>query len=107
MLSDCETGVISRREADLEQYRAQTLWLAESGMDRASARLAADPGYRGEEWLLPAGDLGGSDAGRVSIRVEPIADEPDVFQVRVVADYPVDAVERARKSKEFRVRPRG
>ena len=107
MLAIVKQALLSRREADLEQYRAQTLWLAESGMDRASARLAADPGYRGEEWLLPAGDLGGSDAGRVSIRVEPIADEPDVFQVRVVADYPVDAVERARKSKEFRVRPRG
>ncbi len=106
MFAIVKQALLSRRQADLERYRAQALWLAESGVDRAAARLAADPAYPGEEWLLPAGDLGGRDAGRVSIRVEPIASEPGVFQVRVVADYPDDAVERARKSIEFRVRPR-
>jgi hypothetical protein len=106
MFAIVKQALLSRRQADLEQYRAQALWLAESGMDRASARLAADPDYQGEEWLLPAGDLGGRDAGRVNIRVQPITSEPGVFQVRVVADYPVDVVERARKSKTFRVRAR-
>ena len=46
-----------------EERRMQAEWLAESGAARASARLAADAGYRGETWDVPAAALGGPRRG--------------------------------------------
>jgi type II secretory pathway component PulK len=50
-----------------EERRLQADWLAESGLERAYARLANDPAYRGETWTLPADQIGGTDAGSVTI----------------------------------------
>ena len=81
-----------------EERRMQAEWLAESGLSRASARLAADGGYRGETWDVPARALGGELTGRVTIAVVPDKDRPGRRSVRVEADYP-PGPDRARQSK--------
>ena len=80
-----------------EQRRMQAEWLAESGADRASARLSIDPDYRGETWEIPAGALGGGLPGRVTIAVEADKDRPRRRRVRVEADYPPGVENRARQ----------
>ena len=76
----------------------QAQWLAESGLARALARLAADRSYQGETWKLPAEALGGQLAGEVRITVT--TENPSTKRkVRVEADYPVDADARTRQSR--------
>ncbi len=81
----------------------QAEWLAESALARASARLTADRGYRGETWDVPAGALDGTDAGSVTIAVEAEKGRPGRRRVRVEADYPRDAARRARYSKHLTI----
>jgi hypothetical protein len=81
-----------------EQRRMQAEWLAESGAERAAARLSVDPEYRGETWEIPAGSLGG-DPGRVTIAVEAVKDRPGRRSVRVEADYPPGREHRARHTQ--------
>jgi hypothetical protein len=82
-----------------EERRLQADWLADSGVERALARLSDDPGYRGETWALSAQELGGSDAGVVTITV----DAPRL--VIVQADYPVDPTLRVRSRRQVTLDP--
>lgn len=77
-----------RGVAAAEGRRMQAEWLAESGLARASARLAADPGYKGETWELSPAALGSDEAGVVRIAVEPVESDKARRRVRVVAEYP-------------------
>ena len=85
-----------------EERRVQVEWLAESALARASARLAADRGYKGETWNIAAAELGGQ-AGAVQITVETVKDQAARRRVRVQADFPRDAEQRARASKTLTV----
>lgn len=85
------------------ERRLQAEWLAESGLDRAAARLAADRDYRGETWAVPPEDLGGRDAGAVRIEVRPVPDRPDLRTIRARADYPTDEARRARRTRELTI----
>lgn len=102
-------GVLLRvawlRHADLRaaERRLQAEWLAESALGRASARLGADPSYKGETWEVAADALGGRDAGSVRIEVAAVPDHPDRRAVRVRADYPAAEPRRARRSHELTV----
>jgi hypothetical protein len=86
-----------------EARRMQAEWLVESGLARASARLSAEPSYRGETWEIPARSLGGPSAARVTIVVEPVQAPPGRRRARVVvqADYPSGEDHRARQSKHL------
>ncbi len=95
-----KVAVARRAEVAREERRLQAGWLAESGMGRAAARLAASAAYTGEVWEIPADEFGGRGAGTVTIRVEPIADRPARRRVSVQADYPSGSGSRARKSQE-------
>ena len=53
---------IATRCAPQEQ-RLQAEWLAQSGLDRALCRLAAERGYTGETWTTRRADLGLAEAG--------------------------------------------
>ncbi len=82
------------------QWHVQAAWLAESGLERAAARLAADPEYRGESWAIGPELLGSRHAGTVSISIETIAGQPKRRAVRVVADYPNQLPNQMRCSRE-------
>lgn len=83
----------------VEERAIQADWLAESGLERAAARLENDASYPGETWTIPAADLGGREGAEVRIEVEAVEGRPDRRRVRVQADHPPDAPSRARRSK--------
>jgi type II secretory pathway component PulK len=97
---------------DLER-RLQAEWLVESGVERALARIAADPDYTGETWSISAADLGLSEAGQpgsskekagaglVTIGVDRPAGETNRRRIRIQADYPRDEPRRSRHSQEI------
>lgn len=94
----------------LEVRRAQSRWLAESGLERAAARLASDPKYSGEVWKIPPGVITGradetkaSAGGTVRIEVTAPPGQPAERLIRVQADWPDDPELRARHTKQATV----
>ncbi|MEN6493565.1 MAG: hypothetical protein ABFD16_04665 [Thermoguttaceae bacterium] len=94
------TMIAQRDSVEASAWRIQATWLAESGLERAAARLAADSAYRGETWTLAAEQLDAHNAAVVRIEVQPVADSPNARQVRVQADFPNHPEHRARQTKE-------
>lgn len=95
---------LARRDAvRIEERRLQAAWLAESGLERASARLASQADYPGETWTIPTEDLGGRGTGSILIRVEKPPGHPERRTVHVQADYPANATIRSRESREMTV----
>jgi hypothetical protein len=80
--------------------RVQTAWLAESGLERAAERLAADPAYAGETWKIAADRLGGLDAAAVVIRVKKDDSQTDRRLVEVEASYPSEGTPQARLTRQ-------
>jgi type II secretory pathway component PulK len=96
-----KAAVAQHRQLRLRAYDLQAAWLVEAGLERAAARLAADPAYEGESWTVAAEQLQTRHAGQVEIRVASVADQPALRQVSVSADYPRDATRRARRGKQI------
>lgn len=94
-------SVIERRTLQRDSWQAQAAWLAESALDRAAARLAADREYTGETWNLSADDLGTGRAAVVTIDVQEVENDAGRRAVRVRADYPNDSQQRVRQTKQF------
>jgi Tfp pilus assembly protein PilX len=92
--------LVQKRVLDAKWRQAQAARLADSAIERAAARLAADPAYQGETWNLSADDLTQPDSAVVTIHVEPIASQPERRLVRVQADYPDHPHLRARQERE-------
>jgi type II secretory pathway pseudopilin PulG len=92
-----------RDETRVQERRLQAQWLADAGIQRALARLDADPGYSGETWEIPARDLDSADGAAVAITVTPAPGDPKHRQIRVQADYPRNPPSRARSTKQIRV----
>jgi type II secretory pathway component PulK len=92
-------AIAERRALERAQWRRQAGWLAQSGLDRAAARLARNRSFRGETWTIPAAALRGSQGGRVTIEVQTPAGRPGVRQVRVTAFYPDRPYDRAQSSR--------
>jgi Tfp pilus assembly protein PilV len=90
-----------RQSMQTQCWRMQAQWLAESGLERAAARLAADAKYTNETWTISAEELGGDAAGVVRIRAEAVADRPNRRLVSVEADYPDDPQHRVRCNKQI------
>jgi Tfp pilus assembly protein PilV len=107
LLSLVKLAAAGRRMVDQQSWQVQAVWLAESGLERAAWRLAADGDYPGETWTLPADQLAVDqsfasvpDAAVVQIRVETIPEQPNRRLVRVQADYPDHPQHRARESAQ-------
>ena len=100
LVSLVKLAAAGRRMVDQQSWQVQAVWLAESGLERAAWRLAADADYKGETWTLPADQLAAADAAVVQIRVETIPEQPNRRLVRVRADYPDHPTNRVRLSKQ-------
>lgn len=92
-----------RRQMTQEQICLQTDWLAESGLERAVARLKADAAYTGETWSVTADELGGAEAGEVMIDIRPVENHPDQRIVHVEAIYPAGAKQAVRRTRQTTV----
>ena len=93
-------AVAERRAIDRSHSALQSLWLAEAGVERAVARLAAEEDYAGETWIIPGQQLSRDDAV-VRIKVEKVADRPERRSIRVEADYPSGSEHRCRRVKQI------
>jgi hypothetical protein len=106
-------GVAYRDRVRDQERRLQAELLADSGVDRAFARLAAKPDYAGETWEVGADALGrasATDAARgpaavVTIRVERPSAQGEGRVIHVQADYPPDASRRIRCTRQVIVAP--
>jgi hypothetical protein len=108
-----KVGIAHRDQVRSQEHRLQAEWLAQSGIDRALARLAAKPDYTGETWELAAADLGlpaetnpsSAPVAVVVIQVvrAPNASGRETRLVKVHADYPPDLPRRARHSLQILV----
>jgi type II secretory pathway pseudopilin PulG len=112
-----KVSVAQRELARSQERRLQTEWLAESGAQRAMARLARDHDFTGETWSLSAHDLGRSEqaptgtspakaetpAARITISVERVTASANRRRVHIQADYPLDAQGRSRHTKEIMI----
>ncbi len=99
-LSILKMTAVGRNVLQSESRRIQAAWLAESGLQRAAARLAADADYAGETWNVSAAQLSSTDPAKVRIDVEPVAEHAHRRLVRVRADYPDDPHYRVRYAKQ-------
>jgi hypothetical protein len=106
-MSTLRLAMAEREAIQIEAWRAQAAWLVESGLERAAARLAADPQYQGETWRVAGAALGDKQGAVVQIEVQPLSDQPDRRSVLVRADYPDHPQRRVRQSKQvvIEVRP--
>jgi hypothetical protein len=102
-----KAGRAQRERVRAQERRLQAEWLAEAGIQRALARLAADSGYRGESWEIAARDLESPDAALIAIAVEPASEDPSRLRVRARADYPRDPPSRVRHTKQIVVEQAG
>jgi type II secretory pathway component PulK len=98
-----KTALAQRRTAIREQRRQQSIWLAESAIDRAAAKLSRDGKYAGETWTVSAADLGGRDGARVVIKVAGVQSAAGLRTVSVTAEYPHDSPHRSRTTKSVTV----
>jgi Tfp pilus assembly protein PilX len=89
-----------RRQLRHEQAGLQAGWLAESGCDRAAARLSANPDYTGETWSIAPAELNGADPATVVITVQRIDNEPTSRWIRVEALFPADSQPSIRRTRQ-------
>ena len=98
---------VQRQTVELQTRQMQAGWLADSAVERTSARLASQAGYRGETWTVLPQDLGGLDGASIAVRVEEVPGRPDRRAIHVNADYPPDPSRRVRQSREVIVSLKG
>ncbi len=94
-MAGMELSMLAAREQE-----SQARWLAESGVERAAAKVAADHDYAGETWSLTEEDLGGRGPGQVTIRVEYDDANSSLRRVAVEAKFPSDATSPKRYMKQ-------
>jgi hypothetical protein len=96
--------VMERRAARRAEEQQQARWLAEAGVRRAAARLAADPAYVGETWLIDAADIDRPSSAEIEIVVEPGDSATAPATLVAKARYPRDEP-RVRSTKTIKFTP--
>ena len=95
-----QNAIRARRQLHTERDCRQAELLLAAGADRATARLAAEPSFRGDVWELPAESVVDRGAGRVTTEISRAGNDRS-WQVRVVAEYPLDRDFPIRRSHTF------
>ena len=78
-------SLVAARRQSLQSVKVlQASWLAESALERATARFAADPAYSGETWEV---DLASNDehSATAVVKIEPPSAAEGIRQVRAAA----------------------
>jgi hypothetical protein len=92
----------ARRELHVERDCRQAELLIYAGASRAASRLAAEPGFAGDTWELPAESIVGRGAGRVKTEVSPASDGGPT-RIRIVAEYPIGRNFPIRRTRTFEI----
>jgi type II secretory pathway component PulK len=92
------SAIRSGRQWKVERDLVQCELLLQAGVDRAAARLAANPAeYEGEKLEITADEIGSGSAGQVTIEIaRKNGQQP---QVRVLAEYPAVSDHSVRRSR--------
>jgi hypothetical protein len=96
--------VMERRAARSAEEQQQARWLAEAGVRRAAARLAADPAYVGETWLIDPAEIDRPSFAEIEIVVEPGDSATAAATLVAKARYPRDKP-RVRSTKTIKFTP--
>lgn len=88
-------AVVQHRQSQQGIHQQQTLWLAESGLQRAIFQLRKSPDYAGETWEVPANELDSTHTGLVTIRVQPSGSGDGKADLQVTAQFPADKITAA------------
>jgi type II secretory pathway component PulK len=92
-----------RRQVRTHREQAQVRYLVDAGIQRAIARLRDSSSYRGETWLVPADQLGGSSPAEVVIQLSERENDPEKIEIAVRAEYPQNEFRRVRESRTVTV----
>ncbi len=85
-----------RAQSRTQLHTLQAMWLCESALNRAAAKLQQDGSYTGEEWQTPANPPAQMQAGKAVIEIEKQKD--GARRISVVATYPATAVHQIQHS---------
>ncbi len=96
-----QTVLIHHRQTRLLGRQQQCFWLAEAGVQRALAGLAATADYSGETWEVSAEILGTERSAVVMIEVSRPADSTETRQIRVEARFPDEPTQRIASLREL------
>jgi type II secretory pathway component PulK len=97
-----KTTLSRMRRQQLAEQKAQVAWLAQAGVRRGAARLAADANYVGESWRVPAAELARIADAQVEIRIETPDETTSVVQITAIAAYPAEQARvRVRKTVTY------
>jgi len=96
-----KAAVREHRQLEYRALELQAIRLAEAGLGRGMARLAADPTYAGETWTISATELDRPQGAEVRIRVVPSESADRPARIEATADFPAGAVRRARHTKQI------
>jgi hypothetical protein len=88
------TGREEHRFLRAQQSRVQAMELAQAGLERAAARLAADSAYQSEVWQILPAELNGRQGAVVNIEIEAIDGRPQSRRIRVEVNYPPTGQQR-------------
>lgn len=83
--------------------RVQADWLAQSALNRAAARLKAEPAWSGETWNISADELRQTNAAAITIEVRNDASRSTHRQVRVTVVSPPEGPPRVRLQRTYAV----
>ncbi len=90
---------LRRSQTEWEQWRLQSVWLAESALARGLTRLAEDESYTGEDWQVDDVDVQ-HHAGLARIAVTTRDGEQEIV---VTADFPRDHTNRVRTMRTWTI----
>jgi hypothetical protein len=96
-----QTLLLQHRQRLQERHQLQALWLAESAVQRAVARLATSADYRGETWQIDSQTLQTEWPGVAAIEVEPFPGDPARRRIVVAARYPQDTLQQVLQQREL------
>jgi len=102
-LSAARRLVDQHRLTTHQQYRLQSLWLAESAQRRAVAMLNLDQDYEGETWRIGAVTFANGKSGVAVIQVTKIATDHSQRQIVVESRYPDSDVHRVAHRMQVRI----
>lgn len=92
---------IEIKQLKKEQYRLQSIWLADAAAQRAITKLSNQTDYDGEIWTLLPEDIGGKFPGEVLIEIDRSIQKNNSITIRTTASYPAKSTERVRIIREW------
>lgn len=86
-------------QAERQHWRRQSMWLADSALNQAAARLRIDAEFTGEVWELAVPGETGEVPGRIVVKVAPAPENPHERTITATAEFPLHATDRVRTTR--------